>query len=124
MSTQRNSVHASLTDNDSVVCIRNCEFTPSGCDVGGNVYVNTECLEWLIDSLRSHLNDGQSQRKAFTDDDLEVTFAGPDYQPLVAIYSRRNAQATHGGKTVETMTEELAGDLVGQLEAVQNQLKP
>lgn len=122
MTSSNDSVHVSLIDDSMIVCIHNVEYTPQGRDLGGKIYLDVECLDWLIATLGEYLRTETPQRKAFTNDDLEVTWAGPDYQPLVAIFSCRDPEAQHGGKTVETMTPKLGATLLADLEALRRQM--
>jgi hypothetical protein len=122
MTSSNDSVHVSLIDDSTIVCIHNVEYNSRGRDIGGKVYLDVECLDWLIAALGEYLRTETPQRKAFTNDDLEVTYAGPDYQPLVAILSRRDPEARHGGKTGETMTPKLGATLLADLEALRRQM--
>lgn len=117
--TAQNSVQARLIDQGTILEIENAEYTPSGRNVGGSIYLDLECLDWLIDSIQNHLAGTPTLTQDFTNDSLEVSFAGPDYQPLVAIFSRRKDEAPHGGRTVQTMSPELARDLISQLQSIQ-----
>ncbi len=123
MSSATDSVKASLIEDDSMVCIHNVRFNDEGRDMGGKIHLDLESIEWLIDSLKSFLQDSIPQSKVFTHDDLEVKFSGPQYQPRLAIYSRRSPQAKHGGTTAETMNLDIAPSLITELEALIDSLK-
>ena len=123
MSQPINSVQANLIEQDSIIEIDNAEYTPSGRNVGGSIYIDAECIDWLVDSLESHLAGTPTLIQSFPHGTIDVSFAGPDYQPLVAIFSRRNDNAPHGGKGVATMSAALAQQLVDQLKDLQNQIQ-
>lgn len=113
----KDNVEVSL-HSKGLLSIRNQRFDRDGDDLGGTLFLGLECAEWLARSIRGFLVDRKPRRKQIGSDDLEVKFSGPDYNPRVAIYSRRDSAAVQGGVGVQSMELELGPSLASQLDSI------
>ena len=112
MSKPRDSVQMCLVEEGTVVCIDVVGHDKWGTDMGGKLYVDLECLPWLIEAVQGYLRDGKASQRAFSRDELKVSASGSDYWPRLAIESVRAEDAPHGGLSMQSMRPELGPDLV------------
>jgi hypothetical protein len=113
----RDAVEVSLHAK-GLLSIRNQRFDRDGDDLGGTLFLAPECAGWLAGAIRGFLVDRKPRRNQIGSDDLEVKFSGPDYNPRLAIYSRRDAAALHGGVGVQSMQLDLGPGLASQLDSI------
>ena len=113
----KDTIEVSLHGN-GLLCIRSQRFDQDGDDLGGTLFMAPECAGWLSEAIRGFLADRKPRRDQIGPDDLEVKFSGPDYNPRLAIYNRRDAGAVQGGIGVQSMELELGPSLASQLDSM------
>ena len=115
MGIQQDNVRAELVDDGAVLHVRNVRYK-WGTDFGRALHCDVECLPWLTNALRRHLEDNACTEKAFSRDRLQVDFSGPDYHPYVCITNRRDDDAPHGGVATVSMLPPIGHALLAQLQ--------
>ena len=124
MANPKDDVTVSLVESDTIVCIQNTRFNRDGRNVGGQLWFDLECLEWVKNAVEDYLVNGKSSEKIFANDDLEITFSGNDYAPHLAIYNMRSDSAPFGGTRARSMTPNTGQSLLDQLNNLLNPKAP
>jgi len=134
MTELKDKVSARLVENDILVCIHNVRYY-DGDDMGGILYFDVECLDWLITTVSAWLegyskveetNDinywAEDREKKFSNDDLIVRTTGHDANLHISISNHRNDQVLYGGVTIESMDPEVGADLLVDLKTLREHL--
>ncbi len=136
MTELKDKVSARLVENETLVCIHNVRYY-DGDDMGGILYFDIECLDWLIEQVSAWLEGyrkveetnsykdwPERTQRSFSNDDLRVKESGREPRIHLAISNHRNEHALHGGVTVEAMDPDVGADLLLELKSVREVIRP
>jgi hypothetical protein len=88
-------------------------------EVGGELWLGIEAIPWLIGALKNCIETLKSSETEIGADTLRVKEKGHEFDPQVGIGNQRAGVVEHTGRYFIAIREDVARDLVDQLQLFQ-----